>query len=99
MSVLFLAFASEVVRDICVEIVMKHPGSAGYRVSLLYKKASVFSFFLGGSVFSSDWLLTITLWGQGHFMSSYTVFICPPWFPTYVRPDPYTSRSSIGLPP
>lgn len=48
MSVLFLAFASEVVRDMCAEIVMKHPGSAGYRVSLLYKKASVFSFFLGG---------------------------------------------------
>lgn len=48
MSVLFLAFASKVVRDMCAEIVMKHPGSAGYRVSLLYKKASVFSFFLGG---------------------------------------------------
>lgn len=77
--------------------------SAGYRVGFVVQKGlSVFFLFWGagrGSVFSPDWLLTITLWGQGHFMSSYTVFICPARLRTYVRPDPCTSHISVGLPP
>lgn len=50
MSVLFLAFASsEVVRDMCAEIVMKHPGQCWVQGWICCtKRPQCFLSFLGG---------------------------------------------------
>lgn len=53
-------------------------------------------FFEGGSVFLPDWLLTITLWGQRHFMNSYTVFICLLGFLLVSGLMPTLLRSALG---
>lgn len=50
MSVLFLAFASsEVVRDMCAEIIMKHPGQCWVQGWICYtKRPQYFLSFWGG---------------------------------------------------